>query len=366
LLTTRILGTSVAGQSDGPSSGFIIGLSIAVPTLLIFLGVLLVWAVRRRRQKHAADREHSIHASSSSRSPRSFGKVSTNSSWRSGAPSPRNSPPANNPTHRLHTVQEHQTSSARPTSRELVPNRSDTGTPIAELETPSTATTVSKNLSTLFQTRRATLPPLPRLKIDSSYTQHSNSRMPFSTDLVSALSPVALSKLAGSNHARSISCNALYTPSEPSRAASASSLSPQPQNYTPSPGPGPSFRSPLSPNPTGLHVPGPGSEPSFWGTTSPGPNNQSSSAAAEPPTRPGPAFPYGYQSEYPEVMEPPPAVIAPADRQREMQFLAEEERLVRERVRATEELIRLKNEEARILDRKRQLGIGRCARPSEG
>jgi hypothetical protein len=58
-------------------------------------------------------------------------------------------------------------------------------------------------------------------------------------------------------------------------------------------------------------------------------------------------------------MGPPPAVIAPADRQREMHFLAEEERLVRERVRATEELIRLKNEEARILDRKRQLGIGR-------
>jgi hypothetical protein len=76
------------------------------------------------------------------------------------------------------------------------------------------------------------------------------------------------------------------------------------------------------------------------------------------PSRPA-AFPYGYQSEYPEVTGPPPAVIAPPDRQREMRFLAEEERLVRERVRATEELIRLKNEEARILDRKRQLGIGR-------
>jgi hypothetical protein len=51
--------------------------------------------------------------------------------------------------------------------------------------------------------------------------------------------------------------------------------------------------------------------------------------------------------------------LGPAERQREIQFLAEEERLIRQRVRATEELIRLRNEEARILDRKKQLGIGR-------
>lgn len=48
---------------------------------------------------------------------------------------------------------------------------------------------------------------------------------------------------------------------------------------------------------------------------------------------------------------------SPLDRQRAMMVLQEEERIVKQRMNAVRELVRLKNEEARILEAKRQLGI---------
>jgi predicted ATPase len=48
---------------------------------------------------------------------------------------------------------------------------------------------------------------------------------------------------------------------------------------------------------------------------------------------------------------------SPLNRQRAMMVLEEEERIVKQRMNAVRELVRLKNEEARILEAKRQLGI---------
>ncbi|KAA8910267.1 hypothetical protein FN846DRAFT_888530 [Sphaerosporella brunnea] len=349
--------TPDAGQSGGPSSNFIIALSVAVPTVLILLIALLMWGFRRRRAKHAADREKNPSTASNSPSAKSIGKLSSNSGWRPGAPSPRsNPPPPNPPRHRLSIVQEHRTGFTPPASPERLPARTDTGTPIAELPTPISPLTVSKNLSTIFQTRRAMRPALPRLQINSANNQHSIAQMPFSPDLVSALTPVVLTTVDRLNHARSSSCGAVYTPSEPTRIASVSSQSNQSQFSPPRLGPD------LSVQTTATCLSGLGPGPNFLSSASTGPNNASYSAseATEPPAPRRPtAFPYGYQSEYPEVAGPPPTLVTSANRQREMWLLAEEERLVKERVKATQELIRLKNEEARILDRKRQLGIGR-------
>lgn len=200
-----------------------------------------------------------------------------------------------------------------------IPQRSDTGTPIAELLTPIT----SNNRP---QKRRSTLPPLPRLKIERVNTRRTSrqfSQILCTPDtLVSCLTPVAPSNELSR-----------HKPIDSSfyRSTAAAAAGPL---------------SPLSP-------------------VGPSLSTVAASVISHPSTRHAkPNFPYGYQSEYPEAIEsgpsiPPPAALGPAERQREIQFLAEEERLIRQRVRATEELIRLRNEEARILDRKKQLGIGR-------
>jgi hypothetical protein len=65
-------------------------------------------------------------------------------------------------------------------------------------------------------------------------------------------------------------------------------------------------------------------------------------------------IPYGYQSEYPEYVAGP-TVVGPTSHEQELIFLAEEERLLRERVQATEELIKLKAQEARLLERRRRM-----------
>jgi len=67
-----------------------------------------------------------------------------------------------------------------------------------------------------------------------------------------------------------------------------------------------------------------------------------------------PPIPYGYQSEYPEYVAGP-TVVGPTNNEQELIFLQEEERLLKERVQATEELIKLKSQEAKLLERKRRI-----------
>jgi hypothetical protein len=74
-----------------------------------------------------------------------------------------------------------------------------------------------------------------------------------------------------------------------------------------------------------------------------------------------PIFPYGYQSEYPELAVPEAAATARTSKRNqktEIDLLQREEQLIRERVMATEQLLRLKNEEMRVLERQRRILLG--------
>ncbi|KAF8540691.1 hypothetical protein BDD12DRAFT_832385 [Trichophaea hybrida] len=302
-----------SAKNGNHSTGFIMALSIGIPILLIF-GALFFYLYRRRQQGLIAGANTNALTHSSKSHSNSNKRSQSTTSLHSTSGSPNAPPIRQSPVEEIRRTRVTE----RTSSPQQLPQRSDTGTPIAELQSPD-----HNHHPTHFQKRRSTLPPLPRLKIERINTRRTSRQ----SNQIPPTTPDAL-----------VSCLTLVAPQNQLSRHRTSDLSFLRSPTAAAAGP----LSPLSPI-------GPSSFPVV------------ASASSHPQVKQ--IFPYGYQSEYPEVFEsgpskPAAAVLSPAERQREMQFLAEEERLIRQRVWATEELIRLKNEEARILDRKKRLVIG--------
>ncbi|KAI5859034.1 hypothetical protein BZA05DRAFT_383174 [Tricharina praecox] len=346
-------GTSdAANQEPGPSSGLIIGLSVALPLLFIMISALVYFVFRRRRRRMQAARARESQRSSTSKTNKQSPNSSTNSSWRSSDSSspryPRSaSPPP--PTIHLSPVPEARgraklvtITSNRPALLDRIPNRSDPGTPLAELESPGSITDGGDRLttmSTLFNNRRCTLPPLQNIHIERANTRRSSVQMPFTPNSIQSRphSPDMVSAMAAS-----LQSSPLVVPRPRSSSFNSGPLSPT--HYLP-----PQSRSPSNLS-RGSLLSAPSKTPPIASMSTGGSSSSGTSSTPLQSSSTSGHFSYGYQSEYPEVSGPPqpPIPLGIDNRQKEFRLLAEEERLIRERVRATEELIRLKNEEARI------------------
>ncbi|CCX30325.1 Protein of unknown function [Pyronema omphalodes CBS 100304] len=339
-----------------------LGVGISSFILLIALIYLLI---RRRRQLQkkknsnpAAQPIRSSHSSKDKAKRTNTGTTtfSSKTHWKSKRTSTPPTRPSNPTPTQLPPVTEITTGSSFPIIS--IPPRAETRTPIAELSTTrsiseleSTSTgTSSTEFSTAFNSRRQSLPPLPRLHI-----QHSHSRTisaPFNRlypspgQEISALTPNAAASLAARHGGVSGSGSGSGSDSEGTGNTSTFAFGKSPQLTF----------SPVSPLESATSSTG-----ARAGTFTGSSNHESMRRGNTVNPSIASCFPYGYQSEYPEVIEgmagETQSPSSPLDRQRAMMVLQEEERIVKQRMNAVRELVRLKNEEARILEAKRQLGI---------